>query len=310
MSTLSILLPSLAKLAGQDSPALRRWLARGDRLADAPGGRTAMLREVFQIPGSALPAAALTRQMDVHDAGNELWLRADPTYVRADMAAARMLACGNMQLSNFECQQLIAPLKPLFGDAGFVLDAPTTQRWYLRGHSMAQLPVFSAPDEVLGDDLSRHLPPGDGGKRWRALLNEAQVILHNHPLNQARIERGRLPCNSLWFWGAGKLPAWVKSSLVSVVSEDPLVHALAQHAGLPVAAPNASVSPAAPLPALLDLTDAVDPKLLERDWFAAIDRRLHSKRGIDLRLLFSSGERYRIARGHRWRLWRRVPGPT
>ena len=41
----------------------------------------------------------------------------------------------------------------------------------------------------------------------RMLLNEVQVLLHQHPLNAARQTRGLPPVNSVWFWGAGRLPA-------------------------------------------------------------------------------------------------------
>jgi len=36
--------------------------------------------------------------------------------------------------------------------------------------------------------------------RFRAQLNELQMQLHDHPLNQAREARGELPVNSLWLW--------------------------------------------------------------------------------------------------------------
>jgi hypothetical protein len=43
---------------------------------------------------------------------------------------------------------------------------------------------------VLGDDLFSHLPEGEGGRRWRALMTEAQVLLHNHSWNQQRAAQG------------------------------------------------------------------------------------------------------------------------
>ena len=42
--------------------------------------------------------------------------------------------------------------------------------------------------------------------RFRAELNELQMLLHEHPVNQAREARGELPVNSLWLWGGGSLP--------------------------------------------------------------------------------------------------------
>jgi hypothetical protein len=68
---------------------------------------------------------------------------------------------------------LLPALRPLFGDAGFSLDAPHPSRWYLRVPRDSRLPEFATPEEVLGEDLFAHLPQGDLGRRWRALLTEA-----------------------------------------------------------------------------------------------------------------------------------------
>ena len=73
------------------------------------------------------------------------------------------------------------------------------------------LPDFDSPDEVLGDDLFSHLPEGEGGRRWRALMTEAQVLLHNHSWNQQRAAQGQQPINSLWFWGGGVMPVSVST---------------------------------------------------------------------------------------------------
>lgn len=41
---------------------------------------------------------------------------------------------------------------------------------------------------------------------WYKLMNEMQMFMHQHSVNQNRLETGLLPINSLWFWGAGNLP--------------------------------------------------------------------------------------------------------
>src|SRR3569623_1999237 len=153
MSSLIVLLPSRQRLAAM--PALARgalagWWHRGDRLADVAPGRDAALREHFVFSGTQIPAAALTREHVANDAQHALWLRADPAHARADMTTARLLAVGELGLTPEECEGLLQPLKPLFGDAGFPIDAPVPQRWYLRCPSGTKLPKFSAPEDVLG----------------------------------------------------------------------------------------------------------------------------------------------------------------
>jgi hypothetical protein len=186
-------------------PVLARILARGDG-TPTDAGDEAQLQRVFDILPRGLPVAALTREHDCADAGHAMWLRADPAHVRVDLGAGRMLACGELGLAREEVEALLQPLKPVFGDAGCPISAGAPSRWYVTLPRDAKLPGFVAPHRVLGDDIFAHLPEGELGRRWRGLMNEAQVILHNHPLNAQRIAQGKLPVNSLWFWGAGILP--------------------------------------------------------------------------------------------------------
>lgn len=287
MSALTLLLPARAQLK---AAALARWLARGDRLPDAAPGRAAQLRECFEFLGASLPLAALTRSLDADDAATALWLRADPCHVRADTVAVRMLACGDLGLTSDECDELAGALRPLFGDAGFPLEATRPDRWYLRCPRTARLPRFADPESVLGDDLMQHLPRGDNERQWRHLLNEAQVILHNHPLNARRARLGQVPVNSLWFWGAGGLPDWVRTPYTRIVSKQMDVAALAKLARQPVADDTPARLRADEV-LLLDCTDGAA---------AAVD----GAGVVDLR--FASGERYRYKAWHRWRFWRRA----
>ena len=141
----------------------------------------------FELLPNHWPLAALTRQADVGDAaGAACWLRADPAHVRPDINGARLLAIGeSLALTSQDSAAFLPALKPLFGDAGFPIDAPTPSRWYLRLPREARLPVFTEPDDALGADLFDHLAEGDQGRRWRTLLSEAQVLLHNHPMERA-----------------------------------------------------------------------------------------------------------------------------
>ena len=290
MSALTLLLP--ARTTINSTLQLARWLARGDRLPDAKPGREAQLRECFEFLGASLPAAALTRSLDASDAASALWLRADPCHVAVDAVAVRMLACGDIGLSQDESEELARALRPLFGDAGFPLERATPDRWYLRCPRESKLPRFASPDEVLGDDLLRHLPSGDNERQWRSLFNEAQVILHNHPINIERVRRDLPAANSLWFWGAGMLPEWVRAPYTRVASEDAAAVALAKLAKIAVANAGATLADLSANEALLiDTANATIPGVGD---FSSIDLR------------FSSGERFRYKAWHRWRFWRRV----
>src|SRR5437868_5539245 len=113
MPTLTVLLPALRNVvAAAAGGPLAGWFARGDRSSGSPG-RTALLRENFVFTGTELPVAALTRSLDGNDARAAVWVRADPAHVAVDAVAVRLLACGNVDLSSAESDELARTLRPL-----------------------------------------------------------------------------------------------------------------------------------------------------------------------------------------------------
>ena len=305
MPRLTLLLAARTRFRGQSlSPDPARVLGRADRNPDATAGLKAQLQRHFDVIPRYCPEAPITRQLDMRDALHHAWLRADPAFVHADINAGRMLACGDLGLSAEDCEALLAPLKPLFGDEGFPISAPVPQRWYLMLPRDCRLPEFSPPEDALGDNLELHLPAGDVGRRWRRLLNEAQVILHNHPLNIERSARGQTPVNSLWFWGGGMLPDNVRTENATVFGDEALLRGLAELAETPIRPPLTGYS--ATLRegnALVDLRALRDLATLARDWMLPATAAL---RGDDhLQLDFADGSSFVIARSQRWRFWRR-----
>lgn len=291
VAALTLLLPARRRFAGQaPDAAFGRRLARADRLAGGePGEQAQLLRHLDLLP-RGWPMAAITRQHDAGDAHLHAWLRADPAHVRPDMTGARVLAIGELGLTPGECEALLRELRPVFGDAGFRISAPVPSRWYLALPPEARLPAFAPPEQVLGDDLSAHLPEGPEGRRWRALLTEAQVILHNHPVNAARAAAGRPTANSLCFWGFGRLPDHVRCPYARIESEDVELRALARLAG----------AERGDGPALADLRALRDLANLGR----RVEGALSDLGAARLRLDFADGVRYDLHAGQRWRFWR------
>jgi hypothetical protein len=296
--SLQMWLPALAHVE-PDHP-LREWLARADRLADGHAGYLAGLGDYFHGIDADLPAAAITREFLVGDAADAIWLSADPAWVQPDMNGVRLLACGQLQLSMDEALALAEPLKPVFDEAGLQLEISTPDRWHLKLPADTALPSFAAPDQALGEDLSQHLPAGAEGRRWRLLLNEIQVLLHQHPLNAQRRARGLAPVNSLWLWGGGSLPGPPKSPLRGVVSDDLLLRALASRANVAQHARTFESIAAATSGWLIDLQD-LPPGEIASHWWPTLQPLLDRQSAV---LHFASAERWQRKPWHRWRIWR------
>jgi hypothetical protein len=302
---LTLLLPARGRFRGQPLPKdLGKLLARADR-SEAHAGNKSQLQRHFDMVPAHWAVAAITRHLDADGAEQQAWLRADPAWVQADINGGRMLACGELGLTMEEAEAFVASLKTLFGDEGFPILAPTPSRWYLMLPRESKYPVFDPPEDVLGDDLEPHLPPGDIGRRWRRLLNEAQVLLHNHPLNERRIAQGKPPVNSLWFWGGGVLPDFVRTPYASVHGEEVVLRGLcklAKHSPKPM--PNDYAKLVKGGDVLVDLRDATDLADLAQRCILPAAGSL--RRRDVLQLDFGDGALFAIRRSQRWRFWRRA----
>ena len=117
-----------------------------------------------------------------------------------------------------------------FAPEGIRFEAPHPARWYARLERRPDA-AFHPPIGVTGREAGKLLPAGNEGSVWRRRMNEAQMVLHAHPGNEAREARGELPVNSVWFWGAGELGPVPRRRFGKVAADDPLVRALAIRSG-------------------------------------------------------------------------------
>jgi hypothetical protein len=229
-------------------PALELLLARGRAAPALVDGRTrspeGWLQQAFELPGSDLPAGALTLLGHDVQPGEAVWARADPVHLRLMRDRLVLVPAEAFELSGEEAEALCEALNRHFGDA-LALRAPEPRRWCAQIND-AQLHDYSAPHaasplDLAGRDADLGQPLGPGARRWQAMLTEAQMVLHAHAVNLARERRGEPTVNSLWLWGLGRAPAALESPWQSIVARDPLALGLARRASargrpLPVSA--------------------------------------------------------------------------
>lgn len=182
---------------------------------------------------------------------------------------------------------MVATIESHFGDA-LRLKIATPERWYAR--------LASPPDgetTPLAAVAGGPVTPGHGAMGWHALMNEMQMLLHEHPVNEAREARGELPLNGIWLWGSGRL-APASTQFKSMAGNLPLAQGLARHAGIAVRALPASagrwVSSVASQGIHVCLHDGLLAAAkqgdsarwldtlarLERDWFAPLHQSLEA----------------------------------
>ena len=80
----------------------------------------------------------------------------------------------------------------------------------------------------MGLGVNQYLPQGAHRQQWHGWLNEMQMLLHTHPVNQQRLQAGKLPVNSVWLWGEGSLPTTASTNWDQVYGDGVLLEAMAQ----------------------------------------------------------------------------------
>jgi len=63
------------------------------------------------------------------------------------------------------------------------------------------------PHDIIGQELDKNLPVGEGADIIIELMQQSVGILQNHEINLVRIDLKENPANMIWLWGQGKKPA-------------------------------------------------------------------------------------------------------
>ena len=199
-------LPAFAWLAarGEWSPApqngWRQWL-----LAQAGVNEpAAMLRRYPAGPCLAALASAGSE-------GVASWACAQPAHLAAAMDHLR-LAASDLVLTAADAAELVQALNQHVADRGFSFATAVGGSWLMRCARAVDC-VTHEPAEAAGQNVHDFMPAGLAGAQLRSLMNEIQMLLHEHPVNERRQRRGELTVNALWPWGFGApLPAAVPGS--------------------------------------------------------------------------------------------------
>jgi hypothetical protein len=326
---LELVVPAL--FAAQDLPpaslpALGLLLARGRRTDGKAGDLETWLGRAFglhALPAESfsVPAGALTALAHGLDPGTHQWLRADPVHLRADRDRLLLVPSQAFEVTAAEAQALAGALTPLLVGK-FVLHAVKPDQWCLQIEGQGQSEASTKPPiDLAGADIDPHLPP----KPWHRLLTEIQMALYEHPVNTVREQRGDPVINSLWLWGAGKLPAAASGPWQSLGATEAVAMGLARSAGIRHRVPGAGAVEwlgRAPeegrhlvvlddlrgVHALGDL-DALAQRLqaLESNWFAPLLAALKAGRiGMVTTHVPDAAVAFETVRGDLHRFWRRA----
>ena len=202
-----LIVPGLfAEASGARATGLELLLARGRASHSEPRSLEGWLKEAFGLQDHGMPAGALTLAASGRDAGGECWGRADPIHLRLLRDRLIVVPGDAFALSAEEAGALTTALNRHFAGS-LVFEPVQAHRWCVRLERGFAFDAGS-PLDVAGRDVDLALRiGGEDGRRWSQLVNEIQMLLHAHSVNQAREARGEPAVNSVWLWGVGTAPA-------------------------------------------------------------------------------------------------------
>ena len=133
----------------------------------------------------------------------------------------RILDHSSGEITTQEAAILLNALKEGLKREGYEFYVGTSYR-HLLVWKNGKVRELTAPHDILTKRIGDYLP---SDPVLREMMEKSYAILKDHPVNQARKEKGLNPANSVWFWGAGTRPMLtsfekknqVKGAMISAV---------------------------------------------------------------------------------------------
>ena len=180
------------------TPPHERWLSH------AMGGQ-----------GAPAPWAAIQARTDglAPEAG-QAWGLMTPCHWLMGHDHLTLLHPDELHLSDEDSHTLLDAIRPLFEDEGWALHWGHATRWYVVHPTLADLPTASL-DRLVGRNPDLWMPEHPQARLLKRLQAEVQMLLYQHPLNDARQEAGAFTVNSFWLSGCGLVPEAPQTSTPS-----------------------------------------------------------------------------------------------
>jgi hypothetical protein len=158
----------------------------------------------WPLEAPTLPWAAWhLAQQGQSSAEPQAWMT--PCHWQVGMDQVVMADPAHLRLSDDESQQLLQAMQPFLQEDGLQVTWHSAWLWHAQGALLAELPTASL-DRVIGQNVKDWMPQHPAARPLQRLQSEMQMLLYNHPVNDAREARRQHTVNAFWLHGAGSLP--------------------------------------------------------------------------------------------------------
>ena len=307
---LDVYFPQFAKflLSGNIAPAFAKLCAVGTWKLDAEHTLEPSLCKQFGVKKqSDWPLAPITLMGEGAQQEAGYWFLVHPVHF---VLQRDFFSLGDaVNLTADETELLVADFNQHFSQDGLrFLPSKSGEFLYLHVNDDVEVATYLLP-EAMGRDVGKRMPHGKQGMKFQALLNEVQMLLHDHPINRAREEKGLLALNSLWLSGGGgfkKINQSAQKPAFKLFANDALSMGLAKWSGISIGL----VKDYASLKLACDSVIVIaNNSNLESDWFAPMLKGLKQKELETLRCHFDvHGMTFTLHLNPRdtWKFWRKL----
>ena len=109
-------------------------------------------------------------------------------------------------ISTPESREILSTLQTEIGSSEFEFHAGVGYRHLMVWRGGKDSMTSTPPHDITNQSVLDYLPQGEGADRLIYIMNMAQMVLHDHPVNKKRKADNLLAANSIWLWGHGKTP--------------------------------------------------------------------------------------------------------
>ncbi len=210
-SEVDLILPGLFNLPANELdpdfvdrqlPSLSYLLRFGHRQPNTLFEMDSVLADCLGIDASRiLPfASAFAGEKDARQ-GKQVLFRA--VHLKPDIRNAFAIPLDDTEETKKDIDILINDLNELFKQDCDINDMGDGL-WLMRLSGCQPPSHYPHYLSVVGRKVDQYIEQSRAALPWYQLMNEMQMFLHSHEVNQKRLLEGRLPINSLWCWGAGE----------------------------------------------------------------------------------------------------------
>jgi hypothetical protein len=143
-------------------------------------------------------------------------------HLKADMHNALVVPLESSRANEDDSTIILEDLQAFFSDDCDLMPLGNGL-WLMRLKHCGASDCYPHYLSMIGRKANQFIEQSKQALPWYKLMNEMQMFMHQHPINQNRLITGLLPINSLWFWGAGLKPKFVDNNAQWFCDDEQLI---------------------------------------------------------------------------------------